>query len=227
MSSKKRKGDFCENTAAETAQKTSRNTDSSHTEPDMNGHGDKCESDQTTLREQLEEALLKIEQLDSAPCTHCNLYSNWSVRVRTMSGGQVHTIACPDGPKTLVAHVKQKLAQFDPKFHIMQQVKLVLPCEASSSSSSADANDPVLADDRNLASYGLSNRDVIELFLVDMNWSTECQKLIDFIKDGGEEIQFTHEMQLDKDDSALAVSMALVNAVCWCGCRAYDKLVYT
>ena len=112
-------------------------------------------------------ALLENERLRAAasePCARCNFYSDWTVRVRTMSG-QVRTIACPDGPQTLVAHVKQKLAQYDPKYHILQQVALVLSCEASSSSSSssADPTDPVLADDRTLASCGLSKCDALDL----------------------------------------------------------------
>jgi hypothetical protein len=134
--------------------------------------------------------------------------------VRTMSG-QVHTVACPDGPKTLVAHVKQKLAPLDPKYLILQQLTLVLPCEASSSSSSssssADPSDPALADDRSLETYDLSNCDVLDLFLVDVNWSNDCKHVIELIKDGGQEIIFS---DVDDDELVLAVSWALVNSVC-------------
>jgi hypothetical protein len=168
------------------------------------------------FKAKLDAALLENERLKAEPCARCHYYSDWTVRVRTMSG-QVHSIACPDGPKTLVAHVKQKLAQFDPKCHILQQVTLVLPCEASnsssssSSSSSADPTDPALVDDRTLVSCGLSKRDVLDLLLVDINWSDECREMIALIKDGGEEIYFTAAVD---DDLALAFSWALVNVVC-------------
>jgi hypothetical protein len=210
MSSKKRKGG--ERTAPEVAH-------------DIDGCGD--ESDHATMmraqrdefKAKLDAALLEngrlkvgIERLEAAasePCPRCHFYSDWTVRVRTMSG-HVHTVACPDGPKTLVAHVKQKLAQFDPKCHILQQVTLVLPCEASSSSSS-DPTEPALVDDRALDSYGLRKRDVLDLLLIDMNWSNECRMMIEFIQNGGDTIKFTTAIG---DDVALAVSWALVNAVC-------------
>ncbi len=236
-SGKKRKDALPEHTAAEVAQKASRMIEQpSQTMPDScdDGGGDdstkmriqrdeaeaklaaallKIERLETGRDAELAAALLKIERFEAAasePCARCNFYSDWTVRVRTMSG-QVHTIACPDGPKTLVAHVKQKLAQFDPKCHILQQITLVLPCEASSSSS-ADPIDPALADDRTLESYGLSKRDVLDLFLVDMNWSDECLQMIGRIKDCGEEVRFTTVID---DDLALALSWALVNAVCF------------
>ncbi len=62
-------------------------------------------------------AMLDNERLRAATpasCPRCNFHSDWTVRVRTMAG-QVLTIACPDGPTTLIAHVKKELAQFDPK----------------------------------------------------------------------------------------------------------------
>ena len=210
-----------ENSSAEAGQ---RNTEASPPKPDDDGD----ESDYATMRAQRDEAraerdeaqaeraaaLLEIERLRAAasdPCARCNFYSDWTLRVRTMSG-QVHTIACPDGPKTQVVHVKQKLSQFDPKFHILQQVVLVLPCEASGSSS-ADSAEPALADDRTLESYGLSKRDVLDLLLVDMIWSNECQEMIEFMKNGGQEISFQMPRCLD-GDLLLAVLWALVNAVC-------------
>ena len=240
MSSQEHNGDLPENpTDEETAQKTPQNTNHSQTEPDI----DDNESDLAKTRMQRDEAraelaaallkneqleagrgaelsaaLLKIERLEAAasePCARCHFYSDWTVRVRTMSG-QVYTIACPDGPQTLVAHVKQKLAQYDPKCHILKQVTLVLPCEESSTN--ADLTDPALADDRTLASYGLSNRDVLDLLLVDMNWSNECQEMIKFIRDGGDKISFAIDID---DDLALAVSWALVNAV-QCLLRRHD-----
>ena len=191
MSSKKRKGDVPETTAAPSAQKVLRNVRQSSQLKAGIDKGDGGDEDHAPTRIQRDEARaelaaarLKIEHLEataSEPCARCNFYSDWAVRVRTMSG-HVHTIACPDGPKTLVAHVKQRLAHFDPKCHILQQVTLVLPCEASSSSSSANASDPALADDRTLASYGLSKRDVVELLLVDMNWSSKCREMIEIVK---------------------------------------------
>jgi hypothetical protein len=222
MPPKKRKGDFPATQTVESAQKSLRNSDPSRSMLNIETDDDD-ESDLATMRAKYNEsqaklaaALLKNERLEAAasePCARCHYYSDWTVRVRTMSG-QVHTIACPDGPKTLVAHVKQKLAQFDPKCHILQQVTLVLPCEASSSSSSsssADPTDPALADDQTLASCGLSKRDVVDLLLVDMNWSDECREIVEFIKDGGEELNFATVVD---DDKALAISWALVNAVC-------------
>ena len=222
MSSKKRKGYSRANPTAKVAQKASRNAESSHPLPEIDDLGD--ESDLATMRMQRDQAraelaaaLLRNEQFEAAaaePCARCHFYSDWTVRVRTM-GGQVHTIACPDGPKTLVAHVKQKLAPFDPKYHILQQLTLVVPCEASSSccsSSSADLTESTLSDDRTLASYGLSKRDALDLFLVDMNWNNECRAMIEFIKDCGKEIIFEN---VKDDDLALAVSWALVNAVCF------------
>jgi hypothetical protein len=215
MSSKKRKGDELGNATAEASQTSSPNLNQS--KPDNNKVDGGDEYELATIRTllmgrdaELAAALLEIERLRAAvaePCPRCHFYSDWTVRVRTMNG-QVHTIACPDGPQTLVAHVKQKLAQFDPKCHILQQVTLVLPCEASNSS--ADPTEPALADDRTLASYGVSKRDALDLFLVDMNWSDECVELIDRIKNGGEEIEFYTELN---KDLALAVSWALVNAV--------------
>jgi Ran GTPase-activating protein (RanGAP) involved in mRNA processing and transport len=247
MSSKKRKGDLPVHATAEAVQKSLRSSKLSQPELDMDDdEGGK--SDHAATRKllaqrdaELAAALVKVERLEAAasePCARCNFYSDWTVRVRTMSG-QVYTIACPDGPKTLVAQVKQKLAKFDPKCHILLQIALVLPCEASSSSSSsnssnskdkskskdknkssssssnnnsADPTESTLADDRTLASYGVSKRDALDLFLVDMNWSHECRELIELIRDGGEEVNF--ETVID-DDSALAVSWALVNAVCF------------
>ena len=222
MSSKKRKGDMPAATTAVAAQKASRNIKPSLAKPDIDDEDSDDELDLATMRMKYKEsqaklaaALLKNERLEAAasePCPRCHFYSDWTVRVRTMSG-QVHTIACPDGPKTLVAHVKQKLAHFDPKCHILQQVTLVLPCEASSSNSSSSAGpvDPALADDRTLASYGLSKLDVLDLLLVDMDWSNECRAMIEFIKDGGEDARFGTVVD---DDKSLAVSWALVNAVC-------------
>jgi hypothetical protein len=247
MSSKKRKGGLPENAAAEAAQKSLRNSDPSQPMPDIAGDGSGEEEDHASMRMKLDEsqaklaaalleierlkigrdaelaaALLKIERLEAAtsePCARCHFYSDWTVRVRTMSG-QVHTVACPDGPKTLVAHVKQKLAQFDPKCHILEQVTLVLPCEASSSSSDAESSHLALADDRTLASCGLSKRDALDLFLIDMNWNDKCRETIELIKNGGKEIEFLSEID---DDSALAVSWALVNAVCFRCCRHYQS----
>jgi hypothetical protein len=228
MSSKKRKGDLPANAAAETVQKASRNVAQSlQAMPGIDDAGGGDEAELATMRMKFDEsqaklaaALLDIERLKignarleaaaSEPCARCHFYSDWTVRVRTMSG-QVHTIACPDGPKTLVAHVKQKLAYHDPKCHIVQQVRLVLPCEVSiRSSSSADASDPALADDRTLASYGVSKHGLLDLLLVDINWSNQCQEMIVMIKDGGEATDFT---DVNDDDSVLAVSWALVNAV--------------
>jgi hypothetical protein len=237
MSSKKRKGGLPENAAAEAAQKSLRNSDSSQAMPEIAGNGSGEEEDHASMRMKLDEsqaklaaalleierlkngrdaelaaALLKNERLEAAtsePCARCHFYSDWTVRVRTMSGQEL-TIACPDGPKTLVAHVKQKLAQFDPKCHILQQVTLVLPCEASSSSS-ADPTDLALADDRTLASYGLTKRNALDLFLIDMNWNDACRSMLEHIENGGEEIHFFSEIDADL---ALAVSWALVNAVC-------------
>ncbi len=223
MSAKKRKGDLPAISATGESDQTT-SPDAKLSQPTGqadHGGDDSDESSHATTRTLLRQrdaelaaALLEIERLRAAasePCARCNFYPDWTIRVRTMSG-RVHTIACPDGPRTLVAHVKQKLALYDPKCHILQQVTLVLPCETSSSGS-ADATNPALADDRTLASYGISKRDVLDLFLVDMDWSNECRDMIEFIKNGGDEISFTTNMALWTDVSSLAVSWALVNEV--------------
>ena len=123
-------------------------------------------------RAELTAARLEIERARAAalaPCSRCRFHPKWTVRVRTMAG-QVHTIECPDGPTTLVFHVKQKLAQFDHKWLIHEQLALVLPCEASSSagtisniSADSGATDSALVNDRTLASYGVSSGDLLEL----------------------------------------------------------------
>jgi hypothetical protein len=149
-----------------------------------------------------------------APCPRCNFHA-WTVRVQTMAG-QVHSIACPDGPATLIAHVKKELVQFDPKFHIQQQLTLVLSCDVSSSSSSgSDGVDPIpsaLADDRTLASCGVSNGNLLDLFVVDMDWDKENLAIIERIRHGGDEINFVHGTRISDDNEALP--WALVNAVC-------------
>jgi hypothetical protein len=212
MSSKKRKGD--EHTAPEVAH----DVDDCGDESD---HAKMMRAQRDEFKAKLDAALLRIEHLESEPCARCNFYSDWTLRVRTMSG-QVHTIACPDGPKTLVAHVKQKLVYHDPKCHILQQVTLVLPCEVSSSSSSSspEPNDPALLNDRTLESYGLRKRDVLDSLLIDMNWSNECREMIEFIQHGGDTVLFTSAIG---DDVALAVSWALVNAV-WLLQQYHDEL---
>ena len=242
MSSKKRKGDLPASSTAEAGQKTSRHVEQS-TKPDADARGDGDESDHAATRIQRDEAqaqlaaallehehfksrrdaelaaaLLENERLRAAasePCARCHFYSDWTVRVRTMSG-QVHTITCPDGPKTLVSTVKQKLVHFDPKCHILPQVTLVLPCEASSSSSS-DPTDLALADDRTLGSYDMSKRGMLDLLLVDMSWSNACQEMIEHVKHGGERIVFRTRGRRDfiGDDQVLAISWSLVNAVCF------------
>jgi hypothetical protein len=249
MSSKKRKNDLPESAASEAAQAVSRNAEPSQPEPIFADDAD----DESDVRRQLAEmrarhdesqaklaaALTEIERLRAAalaPCPRCSHYADWTVRVRTMAG-QVHTVACPDGPATLIAHVKKQLAQFDPKWIILQQLVLVLPCEASSSSSDADSIDPALADDRTLASCEVSKGDVLELLVVDMEWSADSLKIIENIKHGGfhredddrgdifdadvlikkddgEEIMFVEEMPIRDDNGALALSWAIVNAVC-------------
>ena len=223
MSSKKRKGDLPESATAETAQAASHHVNQlSQLKAGIDAIGASGDDDEdhATTRIKLDEAqaklaaaLLEIERLRataSEPCPRCHFYSDWTVRVRTM-GGHVYTIACPDGPKTLVAQVKQKLAQFDPKCHILQQLALVLPCEASCSSSSADLPDPALADDRTLASYGVSKRDALDLFLVDIIWSDACQQIIDQLKTCRERAFL---ISFIGDELPLAVSWALVNSVC-------------
>jgi hypothetical protein len=148
-----------------------------------------------------------------APCPRCSHYAGWSVRVRTMVG-QVHTIACPDGPATLIVHVKKELAPLNPKWIIQEQLTLVLPCEASSSSSDSDPMDPALADDKTLASCGVSKGDLLELLLVDMEWSAHSRAIIEQIKHGGEGITFSRDTPIRDEDGSLALSWALVNAVC-------------
>ena len=158
---------------------------------------------------QLENESLRAAAL--APCPRCNFHSDWTVRVRTMAG-QVHTIDCPDGPATLIVHVKQELAKFDPKYFIQAQLTLVLFCETTSCCSSADSSDSALADDRTLESYGISQGDLLELLLVDMNWSASSLQMIEQIK--SPKIRDQIRVDFLDDDRLLALSWALVNAVC-------------
>jgi hypothetical protein len=143
-----------------------------------------------------------------APSPHFAFQSDWTVRARTMAG-QIHTIHCPDGSKTLIAHVKQELAQLDPKFQIHQQLRLLLPCEALLSDG-IEPIDPLLTDDQTLLSCGVSNGGVVEVLMVDMVWSADCLELIEQFK------QLENEDFLPNldDNAVLALTWALVNAVC-------------
>jgi hypothetical protein len=158
-------------------------------------------------------AQAEVEHLRAAACPRCHFHADWTVRVRTMAG-QVHSVACPDGPATLIAHVKKQLAPLDPKWMIREQLALVLPFEASSSSSDADVMDPALADDRTLASCGVSKGDLLELLVVDMEWSAHSRVIIEHIKHGGKEVCFEAGMPIDDDDGSLALSWAVINGVC-------------
>jgi hypothetical protein len=168
----------------------------------------------SAMRTQLDEARAEIERLRAAataPCPHCNVHSEWTVRVRTMAG-QVHTVDCPNGPRTQIYRIKKDLAQFDPKFYIQQQLVLALPCKTSSSSSShTDQIDMALADGMTLASCGVSNGDLLELFLVDMEWDEGGLAMIAEFK------RLTKDyycIEFFDDDCVLPLSWALVNAVC-------------
>jgi hypothetical protein len=223
MSFKKRKSDLPDNAANQLSeQNDAQNAVISQTESSSD------DSDASDLRRQLaamraqrDEARAELaasqvenERLRSAaltPCQRCHFHADWTVRVRTMAG-QVHTIACPDGPATLIAHIKRDLAQFDPKWVIREQLTLVLPCETSSSSSNVDVMDPALADDRTLASHGVSKGDLLELLLVDMEWSDHSQAIIDYTTHCGE--AFDRDTPINNDEGMLALSWALVNAVC-------------
>ena len=163
----------------------------------------------SAMQTQLDEAKAEIERLRAAavaPCPRCNIQSKWSVRVRTMAG-QVHTINCPDGPWTQIHRIKKDLARFDPKFYIQQQLTLVLPCEADD----ADQTGRALADVMTLASCGVSNGDLLDLFLVDMDWSEEDLMIIEDFKHLTKDYSC---IELFDDDSVLPLSWALVNAVC-------------
>ncbi len=133
MSSKKRKGE-AENATDEVEHANSQATESSIDDQVSNLQGQLA-----AMRAQRDEALAAMERMRAAACPRCNFHADWTVRVRTMAG-QVHSVACPDGPKTSILRVKQGLAKFDPKFHILQQLRLVLPCDESSSSSSSSSS---------------------------------------------------------------------------------------
>ncbi len=238
MLSKKRKNDF-ESASSEDRPSALESGNSQHSQPQLNVNlSDGDESDWkrqlASMRARLDEAHARltasqaelaasqadVERLRAAalvPCPRCNFHADWTVRVRTMVG-QVHTIACPDGPATLVAHVKKELAQYDPKFHIQEQLTLVLPCGTSSSCSTGsvgdgdEPNDLALADDRALASCGILRGGLLDLFLVDMVWDDASLAIIDCIQHGGDRIDFPFEMPFR--DTDLALSWALVNEVC-------------
>ncbi len=182
----------------------------------MQTQRDEAQTQLNASQAALAAAALEIERMRAAarvPCPRCNFHAEWTVRVRTMAG-EVHTVACPDGPATLIVHVKQGLAEFDPKFHIQEQLTLVLPCEASSSSSSSSDAAPIdtaLSDDRTLASCGISRGGLLDLLLADMVWDDASQSIIDRIQHGGDKIEFSFHTQIRETD--LALSWALVNAV--------------
>jgi hypothetical protein len=176
-----------------------------------------AERDQS--RAELADARHEIETMRAAarvPCPRCDFHSHFAVRVRTMAG-QVTTIACPDGPKTRVIHVKNQLAMRDVKWVVREQLTLVLSLSEASSSSSgndADSIDPALADDRTLESYGVMDGGLLDLLVVDMDWNVADRRIIDFIKDGGAEIRFEGGLPFLDGTAALALSWALANAVC-------------
>ncbi len=210
MSSKKRKNDLPENVSSNQSAEIDGDDESDwkHQLAAMRAQLDASRAE--LVASQAENARLRAAVL--APCLRCNFHLNWAVRVRTMAG-RVHSIACPDGPTTLIAHVKQELAQVDPKFHLQQQLVLVLPCEASSSSSSsidADSIDPQLADDRTMASAGVSNGDLLELLVVDIDWDQASLDVIERIKHGGDKVRL---FRIDIRDDDLALSWALLNEV--------------
>jgi hypothetical protein len=234
MSLGKRKNDLPRNELSEDEASASRTP--SFPKSNLDDNESDCAQQLAEIRAQRDEARVElaasqaeIERLRSAalaPCSRCNFHPDWTVRVRAM-GGQVYIIICPDGPATLIAHVKQELVQFDPKFHIQQQLTLVLPCEASSSSSSNDAIDlidPAIADDRTLASCGVSSGDLLELLVVDIDWSNHSLEVIELVKHGGEDFFFV-ECPIRDDDGSLALSWALVNAV-RCGVKFSVHLEY-
>ena len=225
MSSRKRKGDLPENATSNVGLKASRMADDDDDDVDesdvrrqlaaMQAQRDEAQAQLTASHAALAAAALEIERMRAAalvPCPRCNFHADWTVRVRTMAG-HVHTVACPDGPASLIVHVKQGLAEFDPKFHIQEQLTLVLPCEASSSSSSDGAApiDTALADDRTLSSCGISKGGLLDLLLVDMVWDDASQSIIDRIQHGSDKIEFSEDMPIR--DTELALSWALVNAV--------------
>jgi hypothetical protein len=163
-------------------------------------------------------ARLQIERLQAAalaPCPRCNFHADWSVRVQSSMGGQVHTIACPDGPATLITHIKRELALCDPKWSIPHLLVLFLPFDASGRCSSSDAdlaNPAPLADDRTLASCGVSNGHLLELLVADMDWNDENRLIFEKIQQCGRDAIFT-DPRFFEDGAALAVSWALVNSV--------------
>ena len=224
-SSKKRKSDLPES-ASINAEQITQSSESSKPESIFDdGDESSWRHQLAAMRTRLDESQTKlaasqaeVERLRAAamaPCPRCNFHSDWTVRVRTMAG-QVHTIACPDGPATLIAHVKKELAPLDPKWMIREQLTLVLPCEASSSSSSSSdadlANPAPLADDRTLASCGVSNGHLLELLVADMDWNDENRSIFEKIQQCGHDAKFT-DPRFFEDGAALAVSWALVNSV--------------
>ena len=225
MSTKKRKGELPESTSTELLGKSaSQNVTPPQPESSIDDGESDWKRERAAMQAQLDEFQAENERLRAAalaPCPRCDFHPNWTVRVRTMNG-QVHTVLCPDGPKTSMLRVKQGLAKFDPKYHILQQLTLVLPCDESSSSSSSSSSissddvvsiDSALADDQTLASCGVSREGLLELLLVDMVWDDASLAVIEGIKNTGVEYFFNQGEELD--EGIIAVSWSLVNAVCY------------
>jgi hypothetical protein len=225
MSSKKRRGDSPARATTELSNAGSPDLASAHPDPSTIDDSD-WKKEAIALRAQLDEARAEIERMRAAaqpqpPCPRCDFHADWTVRVRTMAG-QVHTVACPDGPKTRIAHVKQQLVQFDIKWFVQEPLTLVLPCEtfgdssssgSSSSSDGIDQTDPALVDDRTLASYGVSSGDLLDLLVVDINWSEHSAAFIERIRLCGSEMTYHDDTPIRDDDGSLALVWALVNAV--------------
>jgi hypothetical protein len=162
-------------------------------------------------------------------CPHCQLYADWTVRVRTMSG-QVHTILCPNGPKTTIFWLKKELALHNPALHILQQIALVRQREISGGSSSDDiggdsgflelGNDSDEKLSGTLGQYGVSQGQILDLLVRNIDWDGDCLELIEGIR-RTETHLLVDRLQCDPEHcqsigqtQPIAVAWALTNGVC-------------
>jgi hypothetical protein len=64
-----------------------------------------------------------------------------------------------------------------------------------------------------MSSCGVSKGDLLELLLVDIEWSNHGLAIIDLIKFGGDKISIGNDLRVCEKDGSMALSWALVNAV--------------
>lgn len=175
--------------------------------------------------EHLESKLARVAA--DIPCPHCQLYADWTVRVRSMSG-QVYTILCPNGPQTTIYWLKKELALHNPALHLVQQIALVRRREFSGGNDSDDSggdsgflelgNDEELSG--TLTQYGVLQGESLDLLVRNIDWDGDCFELIEEIRHAGTHL-LVDRLQCDPEhcqsigkSEPIAVAWALTNGVC-------------